>query len=167
MTLTNGQIVVHPHRGPAHVLGTAFHPPIRPASASLQLRPVYGGSAYLVLLGSDEARQLRRPLSYDEAARVIGVFSAPSDTRPVSWAQRMKERRRLLMSGSPSARAGVARDLLRLENTGELGLAEHMMLRAALEPLVREFCLVFDLTRDEALKLASDSAIGAVTTDSP
>ncbi len=158
MQFSVGQLVVHPHHGPATVVGLRNRPargvtrryvdlavqrtnltisfPLEKAD-DIGIRPLYG------------SRGMRRLLTVLQAA------SGPWERQ---WSRRMKHNQERLRRGDLLETAAVVRDLARRDHEGQLSAAESDMLKTARGPILGELVESLEIT-DEAAESLFTAAV--------
>ena len=113
MNLQPGNTVVHPHHGPATVVGR-FARTVRGESVKYVDLAVHGGTLKVSVPAAraDEIGIRDLPDS-GELHRFAEVLCGPSTPEESQWSRRIKAQRELLISGDPVKLAGLVRDLLR------------------------------------------------------
>ena len=113
MNLQPGSTVVHPHHGPATVVGR-FARTVRGESVEYVDLAVHGGTLQVSVPAAraDEIGIRDLPDS-GELHRFAEVLCGPSTPEESQWSRRIKAQRELLISGDPVKLAGLVRDLLR------------------------------------------------------
>ncbi|WP_193314393.1 CarD family transcriptional regulator [Georgenia ruanii] len=145
-----GQVLVHPHHGPATV------------SQILDRKIGKGRQRYLKLdvhntdlsvgVPLEQARELgvRPLLDADGLREVFDLLLAPSGEKDGVWSRRVKKNAERLRSGDIRVIAGLIRDLTRWNQEKRLSFGETTMLRDALTPFVAELALVLGIGAPEA-----------------
>lgn len=148
MQLTEGQTVIHPHHGPATVLGTTVRK-VRGASVDyIELRICETGLNVCIPLAKATESGLRAVAGgamLDELIQVLTEASGPVEKQ---WARRFKAQRMEVATGDPLRVAAVVRDLLRRREDNGISLAEKDLLKEASTPLLAEIAIAVQI--DEA-----------------
>lgn len=153
-----GQVVVHPHHGPATVVDVLERTFRDTTHRYLQLEVV--GSDMVVSVPVTALDDIGlRPLS-DAAGvdEIVAVLAAPSDDMPEVWSRRFKENQERLRSRDHLVQAEVVRDLTRRQTERSLSMGEKQQLVEATEPLLTEIALALDVDRQHAQEVV-DAAI--------
>lgn len=153
-----GQVVVHPHHGPATVVDVLERTLRDTTHRYLQLEVVDSDMVVSVPVAALDDIGLR-PLS-DAAGvdEIVAVLSAPSDEMPDVWSRRFKENQERLRSTDHLVQAEVVRDLTRRLAERGLSMGEKQQLTEATEPLLTEIALALDIDRGRAQEVV-DAAI--------
>lgn len=149
MNFTKGQIVVHPHHGPATV-------------KKISSRTLRGEKKqYLTLLTHQDEMSVAVPVDLAEemgvrplmdAAGVKEIFeiltgeSSPFDK---VWSRRFKDYTERLNSGDVITTAGLVRDITRRNHESRVSYGEMGVLRDATGPLVAELALALDAEKEK------------------
>ncbi|HHU38168.1 MAG TPA: hypothetical protein GXZ45_02630 [Propionibacterium sp.] len=153
MQLTVGQTVVHPHHGPATVLGFMTRTLKGKVVDYVNLEVPAGDLAVSVPVSSLAEVGIRRIACREMLAGLAQVLCTESVPEPQQWARRVKSQRIELASGDPLRIAAVVRDLIRRREDRGLSLAERAMLTESADPLVAELAVAVHTTEDEALEV--------------
>ena len=155
-----GQSVVHPHHGPATVVGILERTFRGQTHQYLQLEVV--GSGMAVSLPLDKADEIGlRPL-YDAegVAALLAVLSAPSDHVQEAWTRRFKENQARMRSQDQLVQAEVVRDLTRRSTERGLSAGEKEQLFLATQPLLTELALALGIERERAQEIVDAAVVG-------
>lgn len=156
MSFHEGQIIVHPHHGPALV-------------RSIRTRGI-NEIRYLVLeirssklidwvpLEKADSIGLRPVMSREELEKVFDVLRAPADAEQPQWSKRFKENTELLSTGDLMDTARVVRNLTLRERNKGLSRAEQDMLREARKPLLTELTVSLGISEEAAAVMVEDLA---------
>ncbi|UYP19990.1 CarD family transcriptional regulator [Rhodococcus sp. Z13] len=158
MQFSTGQIVVHPHHGPATVAAITTRTIKQQPVSYLQLK--VHSSDLTVALPLDKAEEigLRDVYSSDELKKLFEILHTPTDHEEETWSRRFKENQDRLRSGDLHVTAAVVRDLTRREHRKGLSMGERTMLKAARTTVLTELCLGLSLPEEQAEQML-DSAI--------
>lgn len=153
MQFSTGQVVVHPHHGPATV-SEIYSRPIRMVPTEY-LRLTIHHSDLTIDLPALQAEELGVRALCDAAglSRLLEVLRAPTGDEQDSWTRRFKENQEKLRRGDLFVAAEVVRDLARREHNSHLSVGEKAMLRSARGPVVTELSLVLSIPEEEAESL--------------
>lgn len=156
--LSQGQVVAHPHHGPALVTG--FTERTVNGEVMRYARLEVKGTGMVVGVPLDRAEEIgvRPLLDGDELVRIFGILSAASDQEETGWSRRIKAEMQMLRSGDMFKIATMVRDLTRRQAGRGLSLAEKDLLRDASLPLVNELALCLELSTEAAAE-AIESAV--------
>lgn len=158
MQFTEGQIVVHPHHGPADVTGIVTRQirgvPVEYINLTIQSTSL----AISVPMEKADEVGLREVFDAEQVERLLAVLQAPTGHEEQAWSRRFKENNEKLSTGDLFVIAGVVRDLTRrLEDKG-LSAGEKDMLKTARKPLLAELALATGVSEEEAERML-DGAI--------
>lgn len=159
MQFTSGQLVIHPHHGPATVQETITRTIGGVEREYVNL--LVHRSDLTISVPADTAEEvgIREPLATDQLQEILQILQAPSVPFEKQWSRRMKEQQERLLLGDLRVTAGVVRDLLRRDLDTGLSPAEKDMLKKARRPLLGEFVEGVGLSDERAEELL----IAAVT----
>ncbi|MGC0141921.1 MULTISPECIES: CarD family transcriptional regulator [unclassified Pseudactinotalea] len=158
MNFTKGQVIVHPHHGPATITKTTTRTLRGTRIRYLKLQ--VSGTDLVVEVPEERAEEtgLRPVLGIEDLREIFDVLAAPSEEEPSNWSRRIKANTDRFRSGDIRTIAGLVRDLSRRLDGKGLSFGEKNLLRDALIPLVAEISIV--LSMDEAETEATiDAAI--------
>lgn len=156
MSFHEGQIIVHPHHGPALV-------------RSIRTRGI-NEIRYLVLeirssklidwvpLEKADSIGLRPVMGREELEKVFDVLRAPADAEQPQWSKRFKENTELLSTGDLMDTARVVRNLTLRERDKGLSRAEQDMLREARKPLLTELTVSLGISEEAAAVMVEELA---------
>ena len=160
MNLQPGSTVVHPHHGPATVVGR-FARTVRGESVEYVDLAVHGGTLKVsVPAARADEISIRDLPDSGELHRFAEVLCGPSTPEESQWSRRIKAQRELLISGDPVKLAGLVRDLLRRGERSPLGTAEKDLLRQASGPLMAEVALSVGCDEESAYEVTRRLALG-------
>lgn len=150
MVFTPGQLVVHPHHGPAtiteittrHIRGV----PTRYLTLAVRNTNLTVG----VPVAQADTVGLRPVCDAAALAELFDVLRAPSPKEVDGWSRRFKDNHEKLRLGDLHTSAGVVRDLLRRQETKGISLGEKDLLKDARRPLVTELALALEVSEEEA-----------------
>ncbi|MFD1507127.1 CarD family transcriptional regulator [Georgenia yuyongxinii] len=158
MQFSAGQVVVHPHHGPATIteITTRILRGVPTNYLSLQVHR----TNLVVAVPMDKVDEVGVRAVFDrgQIESLFEVLQAASGQEEEQWSRRQKANHEKLLTGDLFAAAGVVRDLTRRLDTKGLSWGEKDMLRDARKPLLAEIALSLDLSDDEAVA-ALDAAI--------
>lgn len=150
MRLTEGQTVIHPHHGPATVLGTTTRTIRGEAVEYIELRICETGLTICIPLAKATQSGLRAVAGEALLDDLVAVLTKPSGPVEKQWARRFKAQRMEVATGDPLRVAAVVRDLLRRREEKGISLAEKDLLREASTPLLAEIALAVNASEDKA-----------------
>lgn len=159
MELSQGQVVAHPHHGPAKVTG--FLERKIKGETVRYARLEVKGTGMVVGIPVDKAEEIgvRELLDGEEMTRLFSILRAESDFEESGWSRRIKAEIQLLRSGDMFKIAGMVRDLTRRQADKGLSLAEKDLLREASQPLVSEISLCMGMSTDEAAEIVDKAVL--------
>lgn len=148
MPFSEGQVLVHPHHGPAVVVSYQTHPRMQKDCIVLEVQ----SSRLLVWVPVDRVDHvgLRPVLDRAGLDRLFAVLRAPADPEDPQWSRRYKENTEKLATGDPMVIAAVVRNLMLRDAARGLSQAEREMLRHARKPLLTEISLALSISEDDA-----------------
>lgn len=149
MNFTTGQVVIHPHHGPATVT-KIFTRTIRGKRIRCFRLDVHD-SELSVAVPVERAEEigLRPTIDLAGVRELIDVLLATGEPQDTVWSRRVKHNSERLRSGNIQTIAALIRDLARQNEVKRLAFGEMTMLRDATGPLVAELALVLDMDKDE------------------
>lgn len=150
MNLQPGHTVVHPHHGPATVMGVQTRTLRGKKIEYVDLEITDGKLEVSVPADSIEEIGLRELANEKELGKLAKVLAGPSGQQENQWSRRIKAQREEVASGDPIRLAGVVRDLVRRSQESTLGTAEKDLLRQAAAPLTAEVALAVGVDEDKA-----------------
>ncbi|SDB84511.1 transcriptional regulator, CarD family [Raineyella antarctica] len=151
MEFRQGHIVIHPHHGPASVIGTTTRMVKGIARQYVELSIHCGKMTVSVPLERAEEIGIRDVAGLGELEHLAAVLSAPTGPEESQWARRFKANRALISTGNPIHLAEVVRDLTRRLERGGLSLGEKDLLKEASIPLVAEIALATGSDEENAV----------------
>ncbi|MCC3279437.1 CarD family transcriptional regulator [Arthrobacter sp. zg-Y40] len=148
MPFSEGQVLVHPHHGPAVVMSYQTHPRMQKDCIVLQVQ----SSHLLVWVPVDQMARvgLRPVLDRPGLETLFAVLRAPADHEDPQWSRRYKENSEKLATGDPMVIAAVVRNLMLRDAARGLSQAEREMLRHARRPLLTEISLALGISEEDA-----------------
>lgn len=160
MNLQPGRTVVHPHHGPATVVGR-FVRTVRGESVEYVDLEITDGRLR-VSVPAERAAEIgiRELPSASELHAFAEVMTAPSGPEESQWSRRIKAQREILLTGDPLRLSGLVRDLLRRGERAPLGTAEKDLLRQAAAPLMAEVALSVGCDEETAYEVTRALALG-------
>lgn len=159
MNFSPGQVLVHPHHGPATISTIATRKIGTGRRRYLKL-DVHGTELSVgVPLEQAEELGVRPLLDPDGLREVFDVLVAPSGEKSSVWSRRVKANADRLRSGDIRTVAGLIRDLTRWNQEKRLSFGEMKMLRDALSPFVAELALVLAVSEEEAAAVVNTAVL--------
>jgi CarD family transcriptional regulator len=160
LPFSKGQILVHPHHGPAVVSSFQTHPRLHKDCIVLEVQ----SSHLLVWVPLDQVQHVGLRPVLDQAGldALFAVLRAPADEEDAQWSRRFKDNTERLGTGDPMVLAAVVRNLMLRSNSHGLSQAEREMLRHARRPLLTEVSLALGVSELEASGMI-DSVWNAVS----
>lgn len=162
MQLVPGQVVIHPHHGPARIVGFTQRELRGRSARYARLEVINSNLTIAVPLGSVEEVGLREPMSRDELDDLFGVLTAPGGRQEKQWARRMKDEVQRFRTGEVLTVAGVVRDLIRRREEQGLSLGERDLLRDARRPLVSELVGCLRMNEEQCEAVVEDAVLEGV-----
>ncbi len=150
MQFTVGQIVVHPHHGPATVTGLMSRTVKGKVIDYVNLEVQADGMGVSVPVSSLAEVGIRQVACATQLAELAEVLCAASPPLEKQWARRVKAQRIEIATGDPLRIAAVVRDLIRRREERGLSLAEKDLLAEGADPLVAEMAVAVKSTPEEA-----------------
>lgn len=149
MNFTTGQVVVHPHHGPATVKKVDTRT-IRKEKVTYVQLDVHN-SDLVVTMPENRAAEVGVRPAVDLAGveEIIDVLLAPSPEQETVWSRRIKANGDRLRTGEILIIAALIRDLARSNEEKRLAFGEMKLLRDASGPFITELALVLSLPEDK------------------
>ena len=145
-----GQVLVHPHHGPATVAKIATRKVGKSQKRYLKLDVHDAELSVGIPLEQAEEMGVRPLLDADGLREIFDVLLAPTGEKEKVWSRRVKRSADQLRSGDIRIIAGLIRDLTRWNEEKRLSFGEAKTLRDALTPFVAEVALVLAVDEEEA-----------------
>lgn len=165
MRFSTGQVVVHPHHGPATVAGT-FSRTIKAAQVHyVQLVVERKDLELSVPLEKAKELGIRPLMSAKQVGRLFDRLVAKSGHQESQWSRRIKHNVDRLNSGNALTIAELVRDLVRRETEKGLSLGERDLLRDARRPVVDELAIVLGLSEEETEQALDDAILQGTRPD--
>ena len=160
MPFSKGQVLVHPHHGPAVVSSFQTHPRLEKDCIVLEVQ----SSHLMVWIPLDKVEHVGLRPVLDQAGldSLFSVLRAPADEEDPQWSRRFKDNTERLTTGDPMVVAAVVRNLMLRSASHGLSQAEREMLRHARQPLLTEVSLALKISESDASELI-DAVWCAVT----
>ncbi|WP_256838433.1 CarD family transcriptional regulator [Ornithinimicrobium faecis] len=160
MQFNTGQLLIHPHHGPARVEGTMTRVVGGTEREYVTLR--VQRSDLTVSLPADTAEEagIRLILSGEQLQEVLDELRAPSVPFDRQFSRRMKNQQDRLLQGDLRVTAGVVRDLIRRDRADGVSPAEKDLLKRAKEPLLGELVEALSVTEERAEELVLAAVTG-------
>jgi CarD family transcriptional regulator len=151
MRFAEGQILVHPHHGPATIRGITTRPLQGAADCPYLLLQVHDSTLTIgVPVHHAELVGLREVLAGDRLEDLLEVLRAPTGHEEAQWSRRIKDNHEKLSSGDLRRVAEVVRDLIHRRERQGLSASETSMLKDAQHLLLGELALVLELDAEAA-----------------
>lgn len=150
LQFSEGQIIIHPHHGPATITGSMARMVRGQSVEYLNLEIQSSGMSVCLPLAKAEELGLRAVAGTSMLDELAAVLCGPSCAQENQWARRMKAQRMEVATGDPARIAAVVRDLVRRREERGLSLAEKDLLKEASAPLVAEIAIAVQTSEDEA-----------------
>lgn len=163
MQLEIGDVVIHPHHGPATVTGS-FTRKVRGEDKEYMQLEV-NESKLTVAVPCDKVDEigLREVATAGQLSKLAEVLCSPTGQEETQWSRRYKANREAIASGDQIKIATVVRNLVRRREKGSLSLAEKDLLKEASAPLVAEIMLAVNVEEDQAREVINTLIISEST----
>lgn len=158
MNYARGQILSHPHHGPATVTKVATRNIRNRRERYLILDVHHSDLSIAVPVERAEEIGVRPVLAVDALHGIFDILTGPTGEKDSVWSRRMKNNTERLRSGDIATIAGLIRDLTRWNTDRRLSFGEMTLLRDASQPFLAELALVLSMTEDDAAGMV-DAAI--------
>ena len=168
LNFSTGQVVVHPHHGPATVK-KIFTRTIRDERRRYLRLDVHHDDELAVAIPVEMAEELGvRPTVDDDAVReLFTVLMGESSPHEKVWSRRIKNNAERLRSGDVMTIAGLIRDLTRQNEEKRLAFGEMKLLRDATGPFVAELALVLALDEEKVTAMVDAAILEGTAPDLP
>lgn len=150
MQFLEGDTVIHPHHGPARVMGSITRTVRGEQVEYIELEIEANKLRVSVPLDKTEEVGIREIANEGQLDKLVEVLCGPTVNEEPQWSRRFKANREHICSGNPLRLAAVVRDLLRRRERSSLSLGEKDMLNEASAPLLAEIALAVNVSEDEA-----------------
>ncbi|MEE6282050.1 CarD family transcriptional regulator [Georgenia sunbinii] len=158
MNFSTGQVVVHPHHGPA-TIKKIFTRTIRDDRRKyLNLEVRHSDLSVAVPVELAEEMGVRPILDAAGVREIFDLLLAESEVEETVWSRRIKNNTMRLRSGDVRTIAGLIRDLTRRNTEKRLSFGEMNLLRDAMTPFVAELAISLNLTEDDVTAMV-DAAV--------
>ncbi len=164
MQFSTGQIVVHPHHGPATVSAIITRTIKQAPVPYLQLKIHRSDLMVAVPVGKAEEIGLRNVYDPSELAELFAILHAPTEHEEQTWSRRFKNNREKLNVGDLHVTAAVVRDLTRRQQRKGLSAGEKGMLKTAHSSVLAELSLGMSLSDEQAEKLLESAILSSEPT---
>lgn len=150
MQLKVGQVVIHPHHGPAEVTDL-YTRTVKGEEVEYADLEVQGNKLHVSLpVKNAEEIGIRDVAGREELGELTDVLCAPTVNEEKQWSRRYKANRAAMATGDPLQLATVVRDLVRRRERSSLSLGERDLLREASAPLIAEIAIAMKVSEEEA-----------------
>lgn len=160
MQFTTGQLVIHPHHGPATVQEIITRTVGGVERTYVNLLAHRSDLTVSVPTDTAEEVGIRAPLSTEQLQEILQILQAPSEPFEKQWSRRMKDQQERLLLGDLKVTAGVVRDMQRRELDGGLSPAEKDLFKKARDPLLGEFVEALCISEEQAEELLVAAVTG-------
>lgn len=158
LKFTKGQIVVHPHHGPATVKKISSRTLRDEKKQYLTLLTHQDEMSVAVPADLAEEMGVRPLMDADGVRDIFEILTGESSPFDKVWSRRFKDYTERLNSGDVTTTAGLVRDISRRNHDSRVSYGEMGVLRDALGPLVAELALALNIDTDKASELI-DAAV--------
>jgi CarD family transcriptional regulator len=158
MNFVPGQVLIHPHHGPATVAQVTTRTIRNRRVRFLKLDVHDPEMSVLVPTESVEEIGVRPVVDIDAARDLFKLLMLPGEAKEKVWSRRIKNSTERLRSGDIRTVAGLIRDLTRWNAEKRLSFGEGKLLRDALEPFVSELAITLSTTEDDVTAMV-DAAV--------
>jgi len=158
MPFSAGQTIVHPVHGPMTIRELKTRTVKGAGVEYLELEVVGGGLRISVPVEKAAEVGLRALLSAAEIDALLEVIRMPAGPVEKQWSRRIKAYHERLTLGTPEAKAGVFRDIVRSSGAEPHAGAERDILREVRASLGAELALALGIDEDEARSMLDAAA---------
>src|SRR5690625_351976 len=167
LEFSTGQVVVHPHHGPATVKRT-FSRSIRGERRKyLRLQVHHDDLLVAVPVETAEEIGVRPTIDLEEVREIFDVLLAESGKQEKVWSRRIKSNTERLRTGDMKTVAALIRDLTRQNDEKRLAFGEMKLLRDATGPFVAELALVLSKDAEEVTEMMNAAILEDVKPELP
>jgi len=163
MNFSEGQVVVHPHHGPATVTAITTRVIRGEQRQYVKLEVFQSNLVVGVPLAAAAELGVRPLLGSSGISDLFAVLSGPTGPVQSGWSRRIKEDVERLRTGNVATIAALVRDLTRRQHDKGLSLGEKNLLRDARGPLLAEVAIVLAVDEEEAAGLVDAAVLDAVS----
>lgn len=149
LSFSTGQVVVHPHHGPATVQKISTRVIRNDRKQYLRLDVHHPALSVELPIERAEEIGVRPIMALSEVREILDLLLAPSEEQDSVWSRRIKSNTERLRSGNVRIIAGLVRDLTRRNEEKRLSFGEMTLLRDASAPLLAELTLVLAVPESE------------------
>lgn len=149
MKFTKGQIVVHPHHGPATVKKIASRTLRGEKKQYLTLHTHQDEMSVSVPADLAEEMGVRPLMDPAGVKKIFAILAGESSPFDKVWSRRFKDYTERLNSGDVIVTAGLVRDITRRNHDSRVSYGEMGVLRDAMGPLVAELVLALEVEQEE------------------
>lgn len=159
MQFAKGQIVVHPHHGPATVTRLAFRTVGEQRTRYLTLR--IRRDALEVSLPVDRAEEIgvRSVLDAAGVQRIFDTLAGPGQAFDKVWSRRVKDFTERLRSSDIFVVAGLVRDITRQNEEKKVSYGEMNLLNDARALVTAELAVALGLAEDEIAEMIEPAVL--------
>ncbi|WP_193312857.1 CarD family transcriptional regulator [Georgenia subflava] len=149
MNLARGQVLIHPHHGPATVAQVTTRT-IRNRRTKYLTLTVHD-TELSILVPMDQAEEIgvRPVIDVKDARDIFKLLLEPGEKKEKVWSRRIKNSTDRLRSGDILTIAGLIRDMTRWNDETRLSFGEMKLLRDARGPFESELAIALSATTDE------------------
>lgn len=158
MKFTKGQIVVHPHHGPATVKNIASRKLRDEKKEYITLHTHQDDMSVSVPVDLAEEMGVRPLMDAAGVKEIFEILAGESSPFDKVWSRRFKDYTERLNSGDIITTAGLIRDITRRNQDSRVSYGEMGVLRDATGPLVAELSLALD-AENEVIEQLIEKAI--------
>ena len=158
MRFSAGQTIVHPVHGPMTIRELKTRTVRGTGIDYLELETVGGGLRISVPVEKADEIGLRALLTAAEIDALLALIRMPAGPVEKQWSRRMKAYHERLNLGTPDAKAGVFRDIVRSSGAEPHAGAERDILREVRASLGAELALSLGIDEDAARAMLDEAA---------
>lgn len=159
LKFTKGQIVVHPHHGPATVKSITSRTLRGEKKDYLDLLTHEDEMSVAVPAEQAEEMGVRPLMDVDGVKKIFEILADESSPFDRVWSRRFKDYTERLNSGDVTTIAGLIRDITRRNEESRVSYGEMGVLRDALGPLVAELALALDVEKETVENLINQAVL--------
>lgn len=158
MRFTAGQTIAHPVHGPMTIRERKSRTVRGAVVEYLEIEGLSGGLHISVPVEKADDVGLRPLLNAEQIEELLVLLRLPAEPVEKQWSRRLKAYHERLSLGTPEAKAGVLRDIVRSSGAEPHAGAERDILREVRASLGAELALALDIDEDTARALLDDAA---------
>ncbi|HLS15329.1 MAG TPA: CarD family transcriptional regulator [Beutenbergiaceae bacterium] len=167
MNFSPGQVVVHPHHGPATLKKVTTRTVNKQRRRYLMLDVHHTDLSLALPQERAEELGLRGILDAEGVQDIFALLLEPSPPVDRTWSRRIKDYTTRFNSGNVRTIAALIRDMVRRDADKGLSFGERTVLRDAKEPFIAELSLAMSVPAEEVEVLVDTAVLEGRTPQVP